>query len=106
MTYAEKLRHPLWQKKRLHILERDGWKCRSCGTGEKNLQVHHVIYSRIDPWQYDDAVLQTLCEDCHKERQELSDKAADSLRIAIMDIATERMEKIARRLIKEAMSCL
>jgi len=29
-TYAEKLKHPLWQRKRLEILNRDGFKCAQC----------------------------------------------------------------------------
>ena len=38
-TYLEKLKDPRWQKKRLEILERDGWKCMACGEKEKTLRV-------------------------------------------------------------------
>jgi len=31
MTYKEKLLDPRWQKKRLEVLERDGWACRALG---------------------------------------------------------------------------
>lgn len=29
--YAKKLMDPRWQKKRLEIFKRDGWKCQNCG---------------------------------------------------------------------------
>ena len=65
-SYAEKLKDPRWQKKRLEILERDGWACCRCSTKSKPLHVHHVIYiGKMDPWEYDGKYLATLCEDCH-----------------------------------------
>lgn len=68
-SYAQKLRDPRWQKKRLQILERDGWFCQMCGDVDKELHVHHKFYvSRCEPWEYDDSVLVTLCWHCH-ERQ-------------------------------------
>jgi 5-methylcytosine-specific restriction endonuclease McrA len=103
MTYSEKLRSPRWQKKRLEILDRDGWACVCCGTKEKNLQVHHVVYRKIDPWDYPNYLLQTLCEDCHSIRQELTDKASDALRIALMKIPTQRLELVAKSICKSAM---
>jgi 5-methylcytosine-specific restriction endonuclease McrA len=74
MTYAEKLRDPRWQKKRLEIMERDNWKCQSCGTDKMTLNVHHLFYKKTaNPWEYDNDDLITLCEDCHeyeKDRKE------------------------------------
>jgi hypothetical protein len=52
--YAEKLTNPKWQKKRLRILERAGWKCESCGDSEESLQVHHLVYSKGEPWDAPD----------------------------------------------------
>jgi hypothetical protein len=69
MTYSEKLRDPRWQRKRLSIMQRDGWQCRNCDAVEKTLTVHHFLYSG-DPWETEDNLLITLCEDCHKQRQE------------------------------------
>ncbi len=65
-TYAEKLRDPRWQKKRLEVMERDKFKCRRCGDGASPLNVHHLIYDRgCAPWEYEPAILLTLCESCH-----------------------------------------
>lgn len=76
-TYAEKLRDPRWQKKRLKILERDKFKCCRCKSSKKTLNVHHGYYEwGKDPWDYEDWTLSTVCEDCHlivqKELQQIS----------------------------------
>lgn len=70
-TYSEKLTDPRWQQKRLRIFERDGFACRNCGDGTSTLNVHHIVYlSGRDPWEYEDKALLTLCEQCHKDRQD------------------------------------
>lgn len=102
MTYKEKLRLPQWQRKRLQILNRDNFCCVCCGRADINVQVHHIIYARRDPWDYPDELLQTLCEECHGERQELTDKAANALRIALAKVPTSRLNAAASRLIAEA----
>ena len=104
MTYAEKLRDPRWQRKRLEILDRDGWACCSCGSKKKNLQVHHLIYSKLDPWEYPDYVFQTLCYDCHQIRKEITDRATHALRLAISKYPTERMAKVAQNMCDTAMN--
>jgi hypothetical protein len=69
-TYAEKLKDPRWQRKRLEILERDKFTCRFCRSTEKTLHVHHRIYLKgRQPWDYEDHVFATLCEDCHEESE-------------------------------------
>lgn len=55
---------PLWQKKRLEILERDGFRCFACGDSKKTLHVHHVLYCN-KPWITPSLFMQTLCEECH-----------------------------------------
>ena len=66
MTYSEQLRDPRWQRRRLEILNRAGFKCEDCGQ-EKFLHVHHSFYTRsLVLWEYDDESLKALCEDCHK----------------------------------------
>lgn len=71
-AYSEKLKNPRWQKKRLEIFERDGWKCRACQDEKSTLHVHHLVYEKgKEPWDYDNAKLVTLCEECHNlEREE------------------------------------
>jgi len=73
-TYAEKLKDPRWQKKRLEILERDGWKCQFCGAKDKTLHVHHWTYVRNrEPWDYEGELLITLCYECHEKESLRSD---------------------------------
>lgn len=68
MTYAEKLKNPKWQAKRLRIFERDGFACRFCGDKESTLHVHHGYYETgKEPWEYSDETLHTLCAECHSE---------------------------------------
>lgn len=69
-SYYQKLLDPRWQKKRLEILSRDDFQCLQCGDGKTTLHVHHGYYERgLDPWEYDDDTLHTLCEECHKNIQ-------------------------------------
>ncbi len=68
-TWADNYKDPRWQKKRLEIMERDGFKCRSCGSADKTLNVHHAYYDKGKmPWEYPSRSLTTLCEECHKHR--------------------------------------
>lgn len=68
MAYLEDLKDPRWQRKRLEIFDRDDWACRACGAKDKPLTVHHSCYlPRKKPWEYEDAYLFTLCDDCHNE---------------------------------------
>lgn len=67
-SYYEKLKDPRWQKKRLKILERAGFKCEYCGASDKTLHVHHGYYEKwLDPWEYEDSTLWCLCVDCHED---------------------------------------
>lgn len=66
-SYYEKLKDPRWQKKRLEIMERDGFCCNNCYDKNSTLNVHHVFYIKNkNPWEYDSRILSTLCENCHK----------------------------------------
>ena len=42
--YAELLKKPQWQKRRLQMLEKAGWMCAECGAEEQQLHVHHKRY--------------------------------------------------------------
>lgn len=86
LTYAEKLRDPRWQKKRLEILERDGWACQICGDKKTTLHVHHLYYEKnLDPWDYHIFTLMTLCEMCH-----ISERANKEMGIQELDATLAR----------------
>jgi len=72
-TYGGLLFDQRWKNKRVIILERDGHKCVVCKQSS-SLQVHHRQYHFITsskqfkaPWDYEDHLLITLCENCHKK---------------------------------------
>lgn len=68
-TYAEKLKRPEWQMKRLKIMEAAGGYCQNCGMNDVTLNVHHIYYiPKRNPWDYPDDALQCLCEYCHAEQ--------------------------------------
>ena len=78
-AYKQKLLDPRWQKKRLEILERDGWTGQMCGSKEKTLHVHHVRYQSGDPWETDSDLLLTSCWECHEAEHESHKDALDYL---------------------------
>lgn len=64
--YSEAYNHPLWQKKRLEVMERAGFKCEMCGDADSQLYVHHHYYvAKRKPWEYESDALSVLCEYCH-----------------------------------------
>lgn len=71
ISYSEKLRDPRWQKKRLCVMQRDGFACRDCGDADSTLHVHHCHYEKGEPWQTDERFLLTLCADCHDHRGDI-----------------------------------
>ncbi len=93
MSYADLLRDPRWQKKRLQIMERDGWRCIACHSDKKTLNVHHSRYvqGRM-PWEYPDEELHTLCEDCHADEHGKGKKAIQ----AVEDAAKAERERMYR----------
>jgi hypothetical protein len=84
MKYAEKLKDPRWQKKRLEILQRDDFCCVACMDNEKMLVVHHLVYPvGLEPWDVKNEYLITLCEECHKSEYEFMPKAQQELVFAV-----------------------
>lgn len=68
MTYSEKLKSPLWQRKRLKIMEYAEWRCQICGVSDRTLHCHHSYYKRgKQPWQYPDGSIICICEKCHEK---------------------------------------
>lgn len=93
VTYAEQLKHPKWQQKRLRVFEAAGFKCVKCGERNLQLHAHHKVYLRGKfPWEYADDLLECLCESCHTEahayRDEL-DMAIGKLPTAALPALTE-----------------
>lgn len=77
-SYAQKLRDPRWQKKRLEVLEASGWRCELCCDSESPLHVHHKQYFKgREPWDYEIAQLAVLCECCHDAQHESQDVLLD-----------------------------
>ena len=68
--WSSAFRDSRWQKLRLEVMERDGWKCRRCGKKEGvTLNVHHAYYEAGKaPWEYPKQTLVTFCEECHAFR--------------------------------------
>ena len=73
-TYSEKLQNPLWQRKRLEILNRDNFTCQLCQDKGTTLHIHHKEYIKGNqPWEYADDNFQTLCKYCHAVVEYLKD---------------------------------
>jgi 5-methylcytosine-specific restriction endonuclease McrA len=49
---------------RTQMLERDGWRCQSCGSA-RNLQAHHLVRrSQLGHDALENLI--TLCAECHR----------------------------------------
>lgn len=84
--YQEKLQHPLWQKKKASILERDNYTCKSCGSKDITLHAHHLFYiPDTDPWDYKDEALITYCEVCHNTEHLIGNTLRETLLDLIKD---------------------
>jgi 5-methylcytosine-specific restriction endonuclease McrA len=81
MTYQKKMLDPRWQKARLAVFERDGWKCRICHDKETSLHAHHTYYDKNSegPWDYNLESIVTLCEMCHADEHDQIDEAKKAL---------------------------
>jgi len=90
LTFSEQYKHPLWQKKRLEILELASFTCDNCGDTESQLHIHHKAYIKgRDLWEYDEPELDCLCSDCHKAAHVLKDQLTESM--AKTDLLPETM---------------
>lgn len=71
-TYSDLLHTVEWRNKRERILKRDNYRCVYCGRRHVKLHVHHKYYSAypngvlVDPWNYPDDALITLCAYHHQ----------------------------------------
>ena len=68
MTYAQQLRHPLWQRRRLQVFQLANFTCVRCGSTSRELHAHHKTYIRDRlAWEYPDNLLECLCDPCHEQ---------------------------------------
>jgi hypothetical protein len=91
MNYAQQLRDPRWQRRRLEMLNAAEWKCQECLDGFQTLHVHHKIYHKnAAPWDYGDHELIVLCEFCHEGRHQWKSK----LQLAIGELEQSELERL------------
>ena len=70
--YFKKYKDPRWQKLRLQILEREGFKCQACGRSNETLHIHHLWYEfDKEPWEANPRLLECLCVTCHAARKDI-----------------------------------
>mgnify|MGYP006274122807 FL=1 len=84
-----------WRTLRAAVLERDGYRCRSCGARGR-LEIDHVEPVRTAPHRaYDPHNLQALCPKCHglKTRQEIGLPKPDPIRAAWRDLLSQPIGK-------------
>lgn len=98
--YLKKLRDPRWQKIRLQIFNRDGWKCRECGESGLELQIHHCKYFK-DPWDCPTIYLLSVCGGCHQKRQ----NQEGFIRDAMAHLSLKQLEKVRTMLVGMAIGC-
>lgn len=67
LDFSTQYRDPRWQKKRLEILQRRGFKCQHCKSETQQLHVHHCSYHNdSNIWDYEAHEYLVLCDKCHK----------------------------------------
>lgn len=72
LTYVDKLKDPRWIEVAARIRQRDNCTCQHCETKDRILDVHHIYYQRgLEPWEYPDEALMTLCRICHGSTEDL-----------------------------------
>lgn len=80
LTYAEQLKHPNWQRKRLEVMEAAGFECEECGAADDMLHVHHKRYVKGRmAWDYERGELACLCGKCHETEHALKGKLEELL---------------------------
>lgn len=97
MTYADLLKDPRWQKKRLEVFQAAYFTCELCGDERTTLHVHHLRYRRGRmPWEYPLADLLCLCETCHRAQH--PEKRGELTKVgAVVPAVLANAAAIARR---------
>lgn len=85
-----KLDRRRWSKVRLKVLDRDGYRCQSCGKAGR-LEVDHIVPAYRGGDLYDPANLQSLCRNCHIAKTAAENRRSWPARDAWRDLVSERM---------------
>jgi hypothetical protein len=89
--YWKLLQRPEWQRKRLEVFERAGFKCEECGSTTEQLHAHHKIYHKGHaPWEYELSELSCLCDGCHERWHNLK----NFLLKCIVDLDMHQISKL------------
>ena len=68
MEWKYQYKHPMWQKKRLEVLDSANYQCERCFDDESQLHVHHKHYIKGRKiWEYEATELAALCSSCHDQ---------------------------------------
>lgn len=73
--WKDQYRNPLWQKRRLEVMQYRDFTCQVCGDTSETLNVHHKAYIKgRKVWEYENDQLECLCETCHKTAHDEKEK--------------------------------
>ena len=79
-TYAEKLKSPLWQKKRLQVFDRDNWTCQKYKIRGGKLHPHHIQnFAEHPELRFEVSNGITLSEKAHREFHKKYGKSNNTL---------------------------
>jgi hypothetical protein len=96
-AYADKLRDPRWQRKRLEVMHRDQWMCTICINSTSTLHVHHRYYlPDKEPWEHPLDALATLCERCHELEGTHARREAEQRLLHALKVAGFYVDDVAR----------
>lgn len=100
-AYSKKFNDPRWLRKKADILLRDGGCCRYCKSADAHLQVRFIAHRGIDPWEYPNEELETICVECSKLRAFQFDRLDHQLRILLQHISNDRLKYVVDRILAD-----
>lgn len=84
MTYSEQLKSPMWQKKRLEIMQKYNFQCQMCFDKNMQQHVHHKYYLKnIKAWEYKDECYTLLCNKCHSATHKTIEQINANLSVCV-----------------------
>lgn len=70
--YRQLLKSHEWHKCAKEKIEEAGNQCWNCGS-QDHLDVHHLTYRDVLPWEYSSDELRVLCRTCHESVHHVAD---------------------------------